>query len=119
MQSKMQLKILAGHLEEAVRKLTFLERRQQRQQPSLGESYRENVLALQEGWCFFLYYLLEQLHSCFLSNSILGFLCLPCHCLICLFNCLYWRFLVPEEQQPEEEENAAAQQPEQQKMDWA
>ena len=91
MQVKQALKGLLLLVADLARRITFGERRQQRQQPSLAEFYRENSQSWSQSWFYFGYMLCEQMHQCLLNNPILGFLLLPVHLLICCCSCLYWR----------------------------
>ena len=92
MQVKLATKALLALVADLARRVTFAERRQQRQNPSLAETFRENSQNWEGGYCFFLYGLLEQVHSCLMSNAIFGFLCCPLHALLCCFSCVYWKY---------------------------
>ena len=101
MQVKLATKALLSLVADLARRATFAERRQQRQNPSLAETFRENSQNWEGGYCFFLYGLLEQVHSCLMSNAILGFLLCPLHCLICCCSICYWKYQNQGESQQE------------------
>ena len=91
-QAKKAIKEGNGLLATIAKKLTFSERRQQSQKPSLAEQAREFGMAGSLGCCAFFCYLLEFLHTAFDNNAILGFICLPfriCMCCgaCCFYNC--------------------------------
>ena len=89
-QAKKLLAQLAKLSGESLRKLGFLERRQQRQLPSLGEVSREAQQAGEESWGSLLCYLVECCHFYFLANAIIGTLCCPCHFLTLLGSCMWY-----------------------------
>ena len=96
-------------LEWVARKVSFLERRQQRQAPSLEETAREFSNAAHLSCCAFLCYAFEFLHAYLRSNPLLGCLFLPCHvCLCCcccfIFNCLGYKHEAAEEEEEYAEE---------------
>jgi len=106
-------------LEWVARKIGFMERRQQRQAPSLEETAREFSQAAHYSCFAFLCYSFEYLHAYFRQNPFCGCLCLPLHlCLCCcscfVFNCLGWTYVHPEEEEEEEfkdEEETEQQEP--------
>jgi len=61
--------------------------RQQRQDPSLEELYRELSAANESGCGGRLTFLAEWLHRLCVKNAILGFLCFPVHVLLQLSFC--------------------------------
>ncbi len=81
-----QLKKLASTIaqiaHDLLRKVGFMERRQQRQLPSLAEVNREFVQAAETGFFGLCCAALEGCHFYFLANSIMGFLCFPVHVLL-------------------------------------
>ena len=82
-QCKYELKKAVTTLKDLAMKATFMERRQQRQRLSLAEMGREWIAEIENGWKALAFFMMEILHSFFLSNSIAGCLCLPLHLLMC------------------------------------
>ena len=79
-----------GFLSDMLKKLHFMERRQQRQKTGLAEQAREFAMAGALGCCAFFCYFCEFLHFAFLNNPILGCFCLPLHVLMCLGSCAFY-----------------------------
>ena len=87
---KAVLKLLLGLLTAILAKLTFSERRQQFQAPSLGELNREAETAASENGFFswdFCNFLAEMTHVFLTKNAIFGFLCSCCHACLCCCSC--------------------------------
>ena len=89
-QCKKALGVSNGFLSTIAKKLTFMERRQQSQKPSLAEQAREFGMAGSLGCCAFLCYLLEFLHTAFENNAFLGFICLPFRLFMCCGACCFY-----------------------------
>ena len=73
--------------EEMLRKLTFIERRQQLQDPSLAELARESEMAWGLAFSVWCAFLVDQFHKYCLKNSIFGCLCACCHACACCVTC--------------------------------
>ena len=88
-QSKKYLKFLTTQVKDLLRKVGFLERRQQRQNPSLAEISREAQMS-SETWGGLFCCFIEGCHAYLMLNPLWGFFLCPCHfvCLVC--SCMWY-----------------------------
>ena len=90
-QNKKLLNLLNKLQQEALRKLGFMERRGQRQNPAISEQAREHGMSWAEGFCPMLLCVAEGAHMCFMGSAIWGFLCCIPHVFIWCCTCCYWK----------------------------
>ena len=88
-QLKKYLKAMTKEVKDLLRKVGFVERRQQRQNPSLHEISREAQMS-SETWGSIFCCLIEGCHAYLMLNPICGFLLCPFHFLCLLCSCFYY-----------------------------
>ena len=89
-QMKHVMKEVASLMTDLLRKMSFLERRQQRQNLALAESAREFQQAQEVGGMAVLCCLCEGCHFYLMANPICGFLMMPFHFLMMICSCIYY-----------------------------
>jgi len=90
-QVKRYIMAMLALIGELLRKIGFLERRQQRQNPSLAELSREHSQAWAVSWGECCLWFMEASHSCCMMSSFWGFMCFPCHAFFVCVSCCYWK----------------------------